>query len=569
MDNQRLFRLTSQSNDGVFDTLFNEDIEIAAGSEIALQSASFERQSARVTINGTNSTIKYSLQEDKQWTAGFPSGTFSQLQDGETLLTAAQDEMNLTVDMEDPAYQITEGGFLYSIDRGSQWRAQLDGDGKTEITAKTNEPVMASDEDFKTDFPDQYAATTVLAGVDAPTLATTTPGDSSYMSRDGPVTTQGSYNESYVYGKLRMVKGTGCIRARLNEIGAAVTGNGILATIGLVNDYSKLTSGTIADADIIWGLQVLGNDTNYRYKAGGGTATWQDAGVQPSGFAPAASDENDNDVLEIVIGGVVGNVYGGVSAKQSVSLNIHKSDGATFPDIDQTLFQDGSVDYYYFISYHAVAADIKLDMIEADLDPYLSNQTNTSHPGDSISTLATVVRSGFANQIPATKRQGLFEFATAEVGEFFGFAPGKPAKIPAGTGSAAFAQSQLYTFVSETRAEFSVRAKNYLVLFDELPLNSYDSYARFDVAQRNANSGGSRRNLLATVPTTEDQLAGTSVTQIAFEPSTLDYISLRNTSPVLTRRLGCRILTSTYEPIEIDGLASLTVLIRQKGSSCH
>lgn len=567
MDNQRLFRLTSQSNDGVFDTLFNEDIEIQAGSEIALQSASFERQSARVTIDNTNSELKFSLQSTKRWTAGLPEGTYSQIQDGETLLTAAQDQMNLTVDMELADALINVGGFSYSIDKGSQWRAQLDGDGKTEIAAKTNESILVSDEQYKTVNPDVYSATTALAGIDAPKFGDTLGNLSSYMYRDGAVTTPADYNESYVYGKVRMVKGTGCIRARLNEIGAAALGTGQLATIGLVNDYSKLTSGTITDADIIWGLQILGKDTNYRYKTGGGIATWTDAGVKPENSNAVGNDVNNNDVLEIVIGGKVGNIYAGASEKQSISLNIHTSVGETHPDIDTTLFQKEDVDYYYFISFQAVEADIKLDMIEADLDPYLSPLTVAK--SSSVTTLTTVIRSGFSDEIPTDERRGRFNFATSEVGAFFGFASGKPDPIKSLPTAEGFIQSSLYTFVSQKRAEFSVRAKNYLVLFDELPLNSYDSYARFDINARNANSGGSRRNLLATVPVTEDQLVGTSVTQIAFQPNTLDYISLRNTSNVLTRRLGCRILTSTYEPIEIDGMASLSVLIKQKGGSCH
>jgi len=107
-----------------------------------------------------------------------------------------------------------------------------------------------------------------------------------------------------------------------------------------------------------------------------------------------------------------------------------------------------------------------------------------------------------------------------------------------------------------------VTAKNYLVMFDTTPLNSFDSYAEFDAVARAANAGGSRRNLLATVPVKEDQVGSTSVSQVAFEPNTLNYISLRNRSPVLTRQLKCRVLTSTYQPVIIDGMASLTVLIR-------
>ena len=567
MENQRLFRLTSQSNDGVFNTLFNEDIEIAPGSEIALQSAAFERQSARIILDNTNNELKFSLLANKRYTGRLPTGTFTQLQDGEDLLAAAAKEMNLVTNMEATTGQTTVGGFVYSIDRGSQWRAQLDSDGKTEVTAKTNEPVLVSTE-WREAYPDEFVKTTQLAGIDPPTINPGNGGnESQWMQRSTTATVPASYNESYVYGKVRMVKGTGCIRTRLYEIGDTTIGPDITATIGLVTDYSKLTSGTIADADIIWGLQIAGNDTNYRFKQGGGTAVWQDAGVQPEQSSESGSADNDNDVLEIVLTGKAALSYRDGGGGQSVEMNIHRSGNAVTKlplTPDTTLFQD--VDYYYFISFHKPAADIKLDMVEADLDPYLFDLT--TFQAEQISTIPTVIRSGFDNSIPADSRSARFNVANAEVGAFFGFLPGKPVRIPSTDDSDGFIQSSLYRFTSETRAEFSVRAKNYLVLFDELPLNSYDSYARFDVNARNANSGGSRRNLLATVPVKEDQLANTGVSQVAFEPNTLDYISLRNNSTFLTRTLGCRILTSTYQPIVIDGMASLTLLIKQhcKGS---
>ena len=67
---------------------------------------------------------------------------------------------------------------------------------------------------------------------------------------------------------------------------------------------------------------------------------------------------------------------------------------------------------------------------------------------------------------------------------------------------------------------------------------------------------------IATVPVKEDQIQVGSVSQVAFEPNTLNYISLQNRSTVLTRELRCRVLTSTYLPVIVDGMASLTILIR-------
>ena len=565
MENQRLFRLTSQSNDGVFNTLFNEDIEIAPGSEIALQSASFDRQSQIVKIDANNKRVDFGLLVDpaKRHTTNMIEGEYSQLQDGEALLASTADQMNGRIDMDEPTRQVQgDDGFLYSIDRGSQWRLQLDKDGKTAIRAKTNGPCLISN-DYWVNTSPASEVTTVFAKTGtnvAPSVTAGTAGAADFISRTGG-TGSTNYNQSYVYGKIPMIKGTGCVRARINDW--TQTGAGLSATIGIVSDFSKLTSGTIANADILYGWQLAGNTVNYTSKQGGGTAAWVDSEIPPAFITADPDLDNRNDVLEIVIGDGIA----AAETKKSINLKVHTDGGgAQGPAMDEALFPDVGTDLYYFISF---ARPIKLDMVEVDLDPYKFTQDLfgiTQVPQSLQNTLArsAVFESGIA-AIPLADREATFSFSSDDIGGFYGFLKGEPFSVV----PTSIVASEDYSFISTIRPEFSVTAKNLLVLFDELPLNSYDSYSRFDVNARNANSGGSRRNLLATVPVKEDQIGTTTVTQVAFEPNTLDYISLRNNSTFLTRTLACRILTSTYQPIEVDGMASMTLLIKQHGSgSC-
>jgi hypothetical protein len=51
MPKQKLIRLTSDSQDGVFSSTFNEDILIKKDSDIALQSLSVERKSDKIVIS--------------------------------------------------------------------------------------------------------------------------------------------------------------------------------------------------------------------------------------------------------------------------------------------------------------------------------------------------------------------------------------------------------------------------------------------------------------------------------------------------------------------------------------
>ena len=679
---QRLFRLTSQSSDGVFNTRFDEDVEIAPGSSIALQSASFDRQSARLTINADNQNVSFGLINPTvtgiaDWTAKMDTGTFSQLVDGESVLASTAANMNAEIGMNLPAKWFTANTFFYSMDKGSQWQMQLDAEGKTEIAAKTNGALPISNYFYS--LTESFADTTTLASsLDPeilPEITQEVVGGQAldYMSRETGGDGTANYNECYVFGDIRVTKGAGCVRVRLGEIADTVTGTGVCATIGLVKDKSKLTSGTISDTDIAWGLQIAGKDSPYQYKEGvnspwqdvfkgnndvtgyldlpagnnwtqnpggitetfdttdlgtlatfrrqqtGGGVTWWEATSEtawnvytskPSfGSTPATTAEADlttgqlnlaggvisfspnapfttvvdntckperhsrsggssnrNDVLEIVMGarGGTGVITPG-GLKKTILMNIHQLTAGKILATSNTasFYPPISEDWYYFVSFHKPEDDFKLDMMEVDLDPYL-NLTPQDVPDQIMliqkSNLTTVVRAGRPTKsdgFDALAAEGRFSWGGSEVGDFFGYEYSNPQIIPG-----SFPGSNYYKFISDVRAEFSVTAKNYLVLFDELPLNSFDSYSRFDNNARNANSGGSRRNLLATVPVKEDQLLSSSVSQVAFEPNTLDYISLRNTSTYLTRTLTCRILTSTYQPIEVDGMASLTLLIR-------
>ena len=219
---------------------------------------------------------------------------------------------------------------------------------------------------------------------------------------------------------------------------------------------------------------------------------------------------------------------------------------------------------------------VEVDMFEVDLDPYAytplvdtfdATQKSSLDPGGA----AQILRNGYEAQppagtslvpIPLSRRIGALDL-TKEVSNFLGYDVASndylndilPTNYP---------ESASYIWKADRRSEFQVRSKNYLVLFNNIPLDSYDAFARYDIDQRNANSGGSRQNILATVPAVEDLVTGSSITQLAYEPGTLNYISMSNRSPLITRSLRCEILTAVYGDVNINGLASMTVLIRDK-----
>jgi len=61
MVNNKLIRLHSEDEFGVFDCIFNDEILISPKSEIALQSCNISRSLESLVIDATNDKLKYQI----------------------------------------------------------------------------------------------------------------------------------------------------------------------------------------------------------------------------------------------------------------------------------------------------------------------------------------------------------------------------------------------------------------------------------------------------------------------------------------------------------------------------
>jgi len=108
----------------------------------------------------------------------------------------------------------------------------------------------------------------------------------------------------------------------------------------------------------------------------------------------------------------------------------------------------------------------------------------------------------------------------------------------------------------------SYDSDTYLIDTQSFTLDSFDSFG-LAANDRNANSGGSRRNIIATVPISETPIVGSGNSIIQFQPATLNYIAIKNRGDMSLRQIRCRLLTGQYNPVETQGLASIVLLIRE------
>tara|TARA_R110000764_G_scaffold39031_2_gene86906 strand:+ start:35 stop:1789 length:1755 start_codon:yes stop_codon:yes gene_type:complete len=578
---QRLFRLTSNSSDGLFDTTFNQDIQIKAGSTVALQSVSFDRVSDEITIDAANNLFTFGLINKApivNWTTRIPNGLFPKVNRGEELLENISRALNARINMSQADKNFTSNGFSYSINKGSQWKMNLGADGLAVIRAKTDRPCLVSNSNWASTnaFKDTTVLAETMAGA-APIISEPTELSypDSYISRPlgSAIPYSGDKNHSYVYGKVRMTKGTGVIRTRIRDL-VASTATEHSFTMGLTTDAGKLQLGTLTNADIHYGLQCHQPDEAYHFKPSVSTAFIKaelpdGADLLPLNFIQGAGDYNilnENDMLEIRIDGTPGVTSASPNATR-VGMSVHQrlGDGTDREtrlgeDTIQDISQD--TDWYWFVSFNQDGSTLKLDMLEADLDAYAFTQEPPAFAADEPrSTLTTVIRSVTKSdqaELTTANRQVDFNFATIELARYCGYS----ATQQLISNVTPFSATQDYKLFAEIRAEFSIEAKNYLILFDNIPLESFDTYSQHSLIERNANTGGSRRNLLSCVPTKEDLVAGSSISRVVYEPSSLQYISMNNRNAMITRALKCRLVTSTYQPVAIDGLASMTLLIK-------
>ena len=107
----------------------------------------------------------------------------------------------------------------------------------------------------------------------------------------------------------------------------------------------------------------------------------------------------------------------------------------------------------------------------------------------------------------------------------------------------------------------SYEADNYIIDTQSFLLDSFDSYG-LSPEERNAQSGGSRRSILATVPMSEEPIAGTANGVVQYQPSTLNFVRIRNRNNIITRQLRFRLLTGRYQDVIIQNMAAMTILIR-------
>jgi hypothetical protein len=559
---QKLIRLTSTSGDGVFNGLFNEDIIIPENSEIALQSLSLERRSATININNSNNTIRFQAVGTAIPSVPTNSGDITPLatytkRDTITILNAFENALNRNSSM-----------LTTPASMNIAWEVGTSDGNNTEIRARPSPFYPISDAIMSFSVNNKSVENHV---VDAePVRVDFFQVGEKGMFRDTDTTTN-NIAECYTYGKVPFIQSTGALRARfkrLNTNGAG-TDSCIIGIIKGVEGLEKLRNSTFTEADLEYQIKVRGHNSAMQYKLKGGA--YVDT-VTPINHT-VADPNNLNDVIEII------------ADNGSFMGQIHQNGVTPQTQLPRLDMEEG-VDYYYVIALFEGSANLVLDNCAVSLNPFSVAQDGSLVPAMLQDTYLPLTKSELPTVIQydrETPLNGALDFEepglpNLELANFLGFPSNNLRQdkyyidlgtqevqdISGSTGGFMVYYDLTLGFLWRSPNTFNLISQpdNYIVDTQTFTLDSYDSYGLQSAALRNANSGGSRRNILATIAAKTEEIEGTSNSLLQYQPNTLYYIRIKNRGDVVTRQMRFRLLSSTYQDIETENLAAMTLLIR-------
>ena len=568
---------TSQS-ECVFSGLFDEDLLIKKNSEIALQSLSVERKSQEIRIKKSNNTIKFAsiqlpapaVEGSNQESEITPLDTYNKTNDQELLdnITNAANRVCSMLDL--------------SQTMNIQHKVHTDDNGNVRIEARVS-PFYTLDHGFDPDptvtnptFP-AFADSKGITG-QAPQVGPAN-GATGIFREDDTTANPVIPSESVLFGIQPFIKSTGSLRVRFNRLNA--NGGQVSAYIGLVKGVAgldKLNNDLLTEDDMEYAIRINGHNNAMDYKsyaAGPWTPT-----VTPINHTVGGSAYND--VLEIVL----------ANGKFQGQIHQNNAVGGTGTDIKTVLntaqVQDGE-NYFWFISFAEGKDNIVLDLCNVSVDPFdaqelgLGKFLDSTDPANQAlypttaaehSVLSTIIKYDYRQELTPVFR------LSEDLANFLGFpssslslpSTGKPKEI-----KNPYIHPKFEAFDGNTNSEYELtlgyfwtapepfdnnyEADNYIIDTQTFVLDSFDSYGKSN-EQRQALSGGSRRNILATIPISEVDIPGTANGVIQYEPNNLNYIRINNRTDMVTRQLRFRFLTGRYQNVPIQNMAAMTILIK-------
>jgi hypothetical protein len=450
MVNNKLIRLHSEDEFGVFDCIFNDEILISPKSEIALQSCNISRSLESLVIDATNDKLKYQITATQGLRElKMKHGTYTR-NNILTLFQDIQDKINNKLDIDD------------TKNNGTQFNLSIDNDERTFFEFRYS-PLF------------NWVRSANSSGIEKNEVNT-----ASLELKRNVATASQNLLDSYIYGKVPFIKGCGVFRCRIKQMTNQANGGFIMGLIDKEN-YPKIAEGTLTEAEIYLGIKVPANPADNLEFIKEGTA--EDSGETLRRFS--AGGGSDNDILEIQLDQK--DFYPVLHTTDAGDVNISES---VVLDDGDPLSYDNEKEYYCFISLFSGSNNLRLSRCGHMPDPFEQSPADLDLNEFEAENAITAPNPPSFNK-QATTYNLIFE--TFGIADYLGFRNVEQNRNANTTNEGLFKANRSLKNI--------VVSDSYLIELLNLPLNSYDSLSQ------------GRKNILASIPISERVLTNTGLIQ--------------------------------------------------------
>jgi len=534
-----LIRLHTDNERAIFDCNFSDDIVVEKEGQLALQSLSMERNDAAIFVDHVNDRIDFQFTPARPLIARIHHGQFNKTT-AKARFRSITDAMNGELRQSNP------------VD-GTQNQSEVGGQCRVFVN-KTNKVVF--------EMKNSGALPLLITNSDAIAKDITSTGSQSFGKFNRTLATSSILlNDSYFAQQLPICMGLGYFHAQISRFSADANTGFIL---GLTQDINKINAQTITEADLDFGVRIrtLGGIIEVKTEKSGNFADNAGNIVFDAGDIFTANSAN-NSYLGFRV-----QTDAGV---KKVHINKYSNPANNGEFVEERLAtadiairdaDDPSKDLNYFpilgmFGGTDVVNHCRIQRVRMATNPFYNGGTGfflnkkmearrqvlTNQVLDSTTEALAAIPQ--ANRRATNKQVSL----AASVATFFGYTNANLR----GTDTTSIEDFQV---VSIRSFENQIVSDNYLVELLNIPIKAYDSFNSND-----PQMNGGRKNILAVVPFTEahiDDVTGL----IQYEPNEKYYLDLANDSRLLLRNIKARIITSTHEQIDLTGIASLNLLLR-------
>jgi len=613
----KLIRISTDNSNGHFKAQFDTDITIQPNSKIALKNLTFESSFGSFTANANNARVAFlgTGQVPNDFFEQYIEPGVYDISSSLNFFKEFEQALNRTINLQDGKSNTRShveiyGQFRVRLNNQNNIRIEFRQSSAININS------LAYDEDdYDIDDPFPLGNTLCWTQPAAPHDQFDINTNKQELFLFASATPAADERYSFVprFG-LGLSKGAGTFYCRIKSSvvdGDATAPNGFSIGVSFGNprmpdDVDTLQTG-IAATERNCEITFIDKNSNYFFRRShkGVASTNTD-----TGFAPIDVDSaniGQHDVLVFKIDNNPNNV-------KAISAHLYDHNGGagrerlifSQPLTDEEI--NGTLTPYIYM--RGTKDNIQLDMLRFTPDPYfLVNDMNipiSTQPGKCDDVIGYVLQTSahsfdnsgtITNPISEPIREAVaINYATTDANNLFGNTLGyfpKPSLFFGGDLAEVLGLNKtgdnsswnlatrfpLFTYQINQNIDdeplntigFHIDApfetlftKNdsYIVETLSLPLLSYNSSIRFtnNIANNkqingNRQTRGSRRNILATIPFTDESGL------VQYEPNEIVYIDISNNDKINLRNIELRILDANFDPIRIIGLADMTLLI--------